>query len=72
MADQDDSQQRAVLMTTVTHPSKESIRQYMLDRAAEHSPPPACDAIRDKLHWHVEKSQKELASTAQCAKVDIR
>jgi hypothetical protein len=38
-------------MRHITHPSKEQVRAYMLQRKAEHRPPPAPDQIRRQLGW---------------------
>jgi hypothetical protein len=38
-------------MHHITHPSKEQVRAYMLQRKAERRPPPAPDQIRRQLGW---------------------
>ena len=38
-------------MHHITHPSKEQVRAYMLQRTAERLPPPAPEQIRRQLGW---------------------
>lgn len=39
--------------TLIKAPSKETVRQYMQQRQAEHSPPPDLQAIRRQLGWEL-------------------
>jgi hypothetical protein len=38
---------------SVTHPTKEQVRAYMLERGHTWRPPPPPDEIRRQLGWHV-------------------
>lgn len=40
-------------MASTTHPSKEQVRQFMEQRRAEHTPPPAPGDIRRQLGWEM-------------------
>ena len=40
-------------MQRIVHPSKEQVRAYMVAREAARQPPPAPDAIRRELGWHL-------------------
>ncbi|MGO4379833.1 hypothetical protein [Pseudoduganella sp. RAF53_2] len=37
-----------------THPTKEQVRAYLLQRGRAHLPPPPPDEIRRRLDWRVE------------------
>lgn len=43
----------AIMETLIKAPSKETVRQYMQQRQAEHSPPPDLQAIRRQLGWEL-------------------
>jgi hypothetical protein len=38
---------------SITHPSKEQVRAYMLERGHAWRPPPPPEEIRRQLDWHV-------------------
>lgn len=40
-------------MTSVTHPSKESVRAHMERRQQSRTPPPSPEAIRRELGWNL-------------------
>jgi len=40
-------------MTMVTHPPKQLVRSYMLERVRDRTPPPAPQDIRRQLGWEL-------------------
>lgn len=42
-------------MRTNQKPSKEQIRQYLLQRVVERTPPPSLEEIRKRLAWIYQK-----------------
>lgn len=52
-------------MATVTQPSKEQVRQYLAQRRAEKTHPPAPSEIRQRLGWALARDP-EAALPASC------
>jgi hypothetical protein len=50
---------------SVTHPTKEQVRAYMLERGHAWRPPPPPDEIRRQLGWHV------VTSSGDCTVVPL-
>ena len=40
-------------MPTISHPSKEQVRAYMVQRERAHLPPPSPDEVRRQLGWRL-------------------
>lgn len=51
---------RRLHMTTVTHPDKRDVRQYMTERAQKESPMPSPEEIRRQLGWHLIQSNGRM------------
>jgi hypothetical protein len=47
------SPQRKTAMSTLTSPTKQQIRAYLLRRVKDHTPPPSPGEIRRQLGWEL-------------------
>jgi hypothetical protein len=50
-------------MGSFTQPTKEQIRQYMVQRQAAHSPPPSMKEIRRQLGWELTEVARHCHSS---------
>lgn len=46
---------------TVTHPDKQLVRDLMLQRQADRTPPPSPERIREMLGWKLIEAEQQLA-----------